>query len=156
LGRLRENIVRIRLRNVRVAVGDALSLPILRNRRFGLVLVDAPCTGLGTLARRADLRWRVEESDIARLAALGIRLLAAASDFVEPGGHLVYSTCTTEPEENEEVVTRFLAEDARFRVVPPDVPIPAGSLGPDGMVRVLPEVHGCDGAFAARLRRKDD
>jgi 16S rRNA (cytosine967-C5)-methyltransferase len=95
----------------------------------------------------------VQEADAARLGALAGRLLDAAADAVEPGGLLVYSTCTTEPEENEEVVARFLEKDRRFRVVPPERAVPEGALGPDGTVRVLPEAHGCDGAFAARLRR---
>ncbi|RPJ40626.1 MAG: 16S rRNA (cytosine(967)-C(5))-methyltransferase RsmB, partial [Candidatus Latescibacterota bacterium] len=146
---------RAQLPNVRLAVADALAPPLAPGRRFDLVLVDAPCTGLGTLARRADLRWRVQETDAARLGVLAGRLLDAAAGAVEPGALLVYSTCTTEPEENEEVVARFLDRDARFRVVPPERPVPPGALGPDGLVRVLPEVHGCDGAFAACLRRID-
>jgi len=156
MGRLRENLARLRLDNVRTAVADALNLPLREGTRFDAVLVDVPCTGLGTLARRADLRWRVREEDIARLAALALRLLRAVADAVEPGGLLLYSTCTTEPEENEETVARFLREDGRFRMEPPEVQVPDGALAPDGTVRVLPEIHGCEGAFAARLRRVRD
>jgi 16S rRNA (cytosine967-C5)-methyltransferase len=153
MGRLRDNRERLGLGGVRLIVADALRPPLRPGVRFDLVLVDAPCTGLGTLGRRADLRWRVREEDISRLAGLARRLLAEAAELVEPGGHLVYSTCTTEPEENEEVIAGFLRADRRYRVVPPEVPLPGGALGPDGTVRVLPEVHGCDGAFAARIRR---
>lgn len=152
LGRLRENRDRLRLGHVRLAVADGLALP-MRGARFDLVLLDVPCTGLGTLARRADLRWRVKEDDVLRLAGLGRRLLDAAADAVEPGGRLVYSTCTTEPEENERVIASFLDDDRRFRLEPPEGPLPADAIGPDGTLRVLPETHGCDGAFAARLRR---
>lgn len=154
MGRLRENRDRLRLRNVKILVGDGLALPI-RGPRFDRVLLDVPCTGLGVLARRADLRWRVKEEDIERLGLLAGRLLRAGADAVEPGGCLVYSTCTTEPEENERVVEGFLKGDRRFRLEPPERPVPEDTLGPDGMLRVLPETHGCDGAFAARLRRVD-
>ncbi|MFH1278203.1 MAG: hypothetical protein ABIK65_07480 [Candidatus Eisenbacteria bacterium] len=152
MGRLRENRDRLRLGNVKILVGDGLSLP-LRGPRYDRVLLDVPCTGLGVLARRADLRWRVKEDDIERLALLGGRLLGMGADAVEPGGRLVYSTCTTEPEENERVVERFLEKDRRFRLEPPERPVPEDTLGPDGTLRVFPETHGCDGAFAARLRR---
>jgi 16S rRNA (cytosine967-C5)-methyltransferase len=155
MGRLRDNLARLRLANVRLLLGDGLAPPI-RRRRFDLVLLDVPCTGLGTLARRADLRWRTEEGDIRRLATLALRLLRTAADAVEPGGHLVYSTCTTEPEENEGTVARFLEEDRRFRLVPPAAPLPPDVVGTDGALRVLPEVHGCDGAYAAKLRRREE
>ena len=154
--RLRENAARLELAPVRFAIADGLAPPFRKSVRFDLVILDVPCTGLGTLARRADLRWRTAEEDIRRLAGLASRLLRAAADLVEPGGHLVYSTCTTEPEENEQTVAHFLEKERRFRIVPPGAALPASTLRPDGMVEVLPEVHGCDGAFAARLQRIGD
>ncbi len=154
LRRLSENIERLALPTVlRVAV-DGLR-PAFR-RRFDLVFADVPCTGLGTLARHADLRWRVAREDIDRLGRLALRLLRSAAEQVEPGGVLIYSTCSTEPEENGEVIDRFLESDSRFRIEPPAIPPAGGVLAPDGTVHVLPEEHGCDGAFGVRLRRSDD
>src|SRR5690606_41532096 len=81
-------------------------------------LVDAPCTGLGTLARRPDLRWRKRPEDVAQLAALQREILAGVAPVVRPGGVLVYSTCTTEPEENQEVGRAFLAAAPDYRLEP--------------------------------------
>jgi len=122
---------------------------------FDRVLVDAPCSGLGTLRRNADLRWRVAPGDPAELAATQRALLAAAARALRPGGVLVYSTCTLTPEENEDVVASFLADTPGFRRAAPDA-APAcvrPLLGPDGALRTFPHRHGTDGFFAARLER---
>lgn len=152
--RLRENKERLGLQSLRLVAADGLALPF-RDIRFSIVLLDAPCSGLGTLARKPDLRWRLREEDIPRLAKLSLRLLLSAATVVEPGGILVYSTCTTEPEENEETVRRFLERERGFRLERPELPLPDRALAPDGTLRLLPEKHGCDGVFAARLRRID-
>ena len=121
---------------------------------FDRVLVDAPCSGLGTLRRNADLRWRVEPGDPGKLAATQRALLAAASRALRPGAALVYSTCTLTAEENEAVVQDFLAKTPGFRLAAPEAlpecvrPVVAG-----GFLRTLPHRHGTDGFFAARLER---
>jgi SAM-dependent methyltransferase len=121
---------------------------------FDRVLVDAPCSGLGTLRRNADLRWRVEPGDPGKLAATQRALLAAAARALRPGGALVYSTCTLTAEENEAVVQDFLAKTPGFRLAAPEAlpecvrPVVAG-----GFLRTLPHRHGTDGFFAARLER---
>ncbi|MFP3948910.1 MAG: RsmB/NOP family class I SAM-dependent RNA methyltransferase [Longimicrobiales bacterium] len=116
------------------------------------VLADVPCTGTGTLRRHPDGRWRLEPQDPDRLSGVQARILQGASGCVRPGGLLVYSTCTLEPEENEQVVSQFLARSDGFRIDPPgDV---AGDLvDENGFLRVLPHETGFDGAFAARMRR---
>ena len=121
-------------------------------RPFDRVLLDAPCSGTGVLAKRADLRWNRSPDDLRDLAALQDRLLDAAARAVRPGGLLVYSTCSVEAEENDDRVGAFLDRHADFALEP------VGDLVPepmrDGAVyRALPHVHGTDGAFAARLRR---
>ncbi len=119
------------------------------------VLVDAPCSGLGTLRRHAEARWRVTEPDLVRLAGIQLGLLEQAADSVRPGGDLIYATCTTEPEENEGVVTAFLAKRPDFRLQPgpgADGQPPAAAWGPDGMFRSFPGRPEWDGVFAARLR----
>jgi 16S rRNA (cytosine967-C5)-methyltransferase len=116
------------------------------------VLVDAPCTGTGTLRRHADGKWRVGEEDLRALAELQRELLAAAARIVRPGGLLIYSTCSLEPEENEEQVERLLERDSSFT---PEAPLGQidGTLMSGTWLSVLPQRHGVDGAFAARLRR---
>jgi len=121
------------------------------------VLVDAPCSGLGTLRRHAETRWRVLEPDLARLAKEQGDLLETAAGHVKPGGHLVYATCTTEPEENEDVVNTFLARHSEFSLQPG----PGSSGWPrpefwdaDGFFRTLPGHPDMDGMFAARLSKR--
>jgi len=122
---------------------------------FDRVLVDAPCSGLGTLRRNPDARWRVRATDPARLADVQRALLSRASRVVVPGGALVYSTCTLLPEENEGVVESFLRESPQFALV-------SGSAAPAhlrelldarGFLRCWPHRHDTDGFFAARFVR---
>ncbi|HVP57378.1 MAG TPA: 16S rRNA (cytosine(967)-C(5))-methyltransferase RsmB, partial [bacterium] len=118
------------------------------------VLVDAPCSGLGVLARRWDLRWTKRENDIMRMAAYQRELLAAAIGIAKSGGVVVYSTCSIEPEENEGVVTAVLAKDGRADLEDISRLVPASVVYKEGMMQTLPHVHGTDGIFAARLRKR--
>jgi 16S rRNA (cytosine967-C5)-methyltransferase len=150
LQRVRANVRRLGVENLHPFVGDA------REPAVGTVdalLLDAPCTGTGTFRRHPDARWRLKPSDMAVMPALQRQILRAASQVVKPGGLLVYSTCSLEPEENDGPVDEFLASHPDWTLEPP----PAGAV-PDaaldgGRLRVLPQRHGVDGAFAARLRR---
>ena len=119
---------------------------------FDRVLLDAPCSGTGVLAKRADLRWNRRPADLAELATLQDALLDAAARHVRPGGVLVYSTCSIEPEENGDRVDAFLKRHGDFSRQPIDT-VPEPMRQPDGSYAALPHVHGTDGAFAARLLR---
>jgi 16S rRNA (cytosine967-C5)-methyltransferase len=121
--------------------------------RASRVLVDVPCSGLGVLAKRADLRWQREPSDIQELLALQDDLLDAAARLVEPGGLLVYSTCTIEPEENEQRIEAFLARHDDFELESAEGILPDEVVSDGGFLSTLPHRHRTDGAFAARLRR---
>ncbi len=133
-------------------VSDARSL---RHDPVDVVLLDAPCSGLGTIAKKPDIKWRRRESDLRALSQLQRELLEHAAELVRPGGVLVYSTCTTEPEENEEVVSQFLQRHAEFVLEPAELWLPA-SVCREGYLQTLPHRHQeCDGAFAARLRRRE-
>jgi len=112
----------------------------LRGNGFDRVLVDAPCSNTGVLRRRVDLRWRIEEKEIARLAALQGRLLGAAAAFTKPGGVLVYSTCSLEPEENGRVADAFARGHPEFLL--------------ETTRSTFPPKDGVDGAFVARFRRR--
>src|SRR5579862_4302616 len=147
LARLRETIARMELTNVYAVASDAAQPAF---SQLDAVLVDAPCTGTGTFRRHPDARWRLRPGDIAEQAARQRGILAASAGLVAPGGLLVYATCSLETEENDEQVERFLAERPDWTLEPPpDGSVPAGVLDA-GRLRVLPQRHGVDGAFAAR------
>jgi len=137
---------------IQVAVADLLAAPF-RSEALAAVLVDAPCSATGTMARHPDARWRVTQRTIARAAARQQTLLAAAAALVRPGGLLVYATCSLEPEENSDIVTEFLARHPQFARVPAAGAVPADLLTPAGDFQSLPQRHGIDGAYAARLGR---
>ncbi len=116
------------------------------------VLLDSPCTGTGTFRRHPDARWRLRMSDLAVTAMAQRDLLRSAAALVRPGGLLIYSTCSLEPEENEVQVEAFLSTHPGWRLEPPpDGAVPADTMD-HGFLRVLPHAHGADGAFGARLR----
>ncbi|KAJ6301794.1 hypothetical protein OIU77_016000 [Salix suchowensis] len=117
------------------------------------VLLDAPCSGLGVLSKRADLRWNRRLEDLEELKKLQEELLDAASILVKPGGVLVYSTCSIDPEENEERVDAFLLRHPEFRIDPVDRYVPPGFVTKRGFYSSDPVKHSMDGAFAARLIR---
>lgn len=117
---------------------------------FDRVLVDAPCSGLGTLRRDPDIRWRRTGDELGRLAAAQVRMLAAAGAVVRPGGRLVYATCSSEPEENEAVVARFL-EGSPFRAEPLRMPVLSEVVNEQGHLRTDPVRHGLEAFFAAVL-----
>jgi 16S rRNA (cytosine967-C5)-methyltransferase len=150
LRRVRANSSRLEITRIISYVADA-RVPAIRPVDF--VLVDVPCTGTGTFRRHPDARWRLKPSDLAVLGALQRAVLRSAATVVRPGGLLVYSTCSLEPEENDGQVEAFLGENPGWRLEPPpEGTVPALVLDA-GRLRVLPQRHGTDGAFAARLRR---
>ena len=147
---------RLALTNVHLAHADGTqSLAQLPGAPFARVLVDAPCSGLGTLRRNPDARWRLRPEDPASLAETQRALLENSAREVMAGGALVYSTCTLLPEENEAVVAAFLAQHSEFSLTP-RAQLPA-TVRPfveaDGLMRTWPQRHGMDGFFAARMTR---
>ncbi|HKW18380.1 MAG TPA: 16S rRNA (cytosine(967)-C(5))-methyltransferase RsmB [Terriglobales bacterium] len=151
-------------KNVRVVTGDARQIPL--GRHFDRVLVDAPCSGTGTLARNPEIKWRLKLEDITRLQALQTEILLSAMKQVATGGRLIYSTCSLEPEENSEIVARVLATNSSFTLV--DSRTELERLRRDGelvienldsmqdgpYLRTIPAVHSCDGFFAAILEKQ--
>jgi 16S rRNA (cytosine967-C5)-methyltransferase len=120
--------------------------------RADRVLLDVPCSGLGVLSKRADLRWQREPEDLDELTALQDELLDAAARLVTPGGLLVYATCTIEPEENEERIEAFLARHDDFELESAEGYVPDEMVSEAGYLASLPHRHRIDGAFGARLR----
>lgn len=145
---------RLQLPNLSCAERDS-SRPLTDLGLFDRVLVDAPCSGLGTLRRNPDARWRIGAGDPEKLAEVQRAILRSAAECVRPGGALVYSTCTLLPEENEQLVASFLSERRDFRACEPSA-LPAALaplLDSEGCLRTLPHRDDADGFFAARLER---
>jgi len=151
LSLIKENFTRLGLRSYSLICADAASFA--SGKKFDLVLIDAPCSGLGALRRRLDIRWRIKEPDIARLSQLQLQILNNAAGMVKTGGALVYSTCTLTPEENRGVVKKFLDQNPGFTADDAGQFIPR-ELAKDGFFSSWPHIHGMDGAFAARLIRQ--
>jgi len=147
---LAENRTRLGLDNISVVLADGGSLAL--RRPVDRVLVDAPCSGLGVLAKRADARWRKTEATIRAVTGLQDRLIRAGARLVKPGGVLVYSVCSIEPDEGRKVIERFLKENPEFRIEDAAKHLPA-DVTSEGFLLALPHRHHMDGAFAARLRR---
>ena len=149
--------------HISVVAADARNLPFAAE--FDRVLADVPCSGTGTLSRNPEIKWRLQPEDLADLQVRQFAILRSAMAQVAAGGRLIYSTCSLEKEENEDVVERALAEDSSFRVVDcqaeltrlqnqgeliwPDL----SSLTRGPYLRTLPGVHPCDGFYAAILEK---
>lgn len=149
----RENACRLGLTNIETKALDAVNLGSMYPLQADRVLVDAPCSGLGVLRRKPDSRWRKSEAMLKDLPRLQSAILASAAQCVKPGGVLVYSTCTTEPEENENIVQAFLQDQPLFSLEAAGEYLPEKKR-PDTMLQLWPHTDGVDGFFIARMRRQ--
>jgi 16S rRNA (cytosine967-C5)-methyltransferase len=142
---------RLKISNVRPVLCDGVALPF--KGVFEKILLDAPCSGTGVLHRHPEGRWIKTEADIARLSGLQRALLDAAAGSIRKGGVIVYSTCSLEKEENEDVVERFLAEHTGFLLDKPPTVVPETYIDAKGYIKITPSEHKMDGLFGARLKR---
>jgi 16S rRNA (cytosine967-C5)-methyltransferase len=141
LGLVTENCRRLGVEIVSTLACEGTRLErCLRGSKFDRVLLDAPCSNTGVLRRRVDLRWRIREEEVKRLAALQTNLLVVAAELTKPGGVLVYSTCSLESEENERVVEQFLGGHPEFTL--------------ETTRSSVPPRDGMDGAFVARFPKR--
>ncbi|HEY7220820.1 MAG TPA: 16S rRNA (cytosine(967)-C(5))-methyltransferase RsmB [Candidatus Binatia bacterium] len=154
--KLGENIARLRIQSARLRIADATQglSPSLRGP-YDRILVDAPCSGLGTLRSHPEIKWHRDERDIQRLRALQSKILCRMADYLKPGGILVYSTCTLTRDENEETVESFLAEQPKFELQDAAryLPDKAKHMISGKYFQALPHRDNTDGFFAARLRK---
>ena len=142
LGLIRENYVRLGVvcaDAVPVSDDFNLSTSVISARKFDRILVDAPCSNTGVLRRRVDLRWRIRPEELERLQKMQLHLLRQSATRLKPGGVLVYSTCSLEPEENTGLVQAFLSEHSNFKL--------------ERERELIPFKNGVDGAYAAKLKR---
>ena len=148
---LRQTVERSGATCVRVVQADAsLALPF--RGQFDAVLLDAPCSGLGTLRRDPDIRWRRTEEELTRFAASQRQMLDRVAEVVRPGGRIVYATCSSEPEENELVVSGFLSSHPEFARTPERLPTPLTRfVTDDGCFRTLPYRDNLEAFFGAIL-----
>jgi 16S rRNA (cytosine967-C5)-methyltransferase len=145
---LQKNMTRLTVDCVRTVVADALDY---KGLPFDRVLVDVPCSGTGTLSKKPDIKWRKDLFDIRNLNTTQSKLLAKAASLIRLGGIIVYSTCSIEPEENFDIVKKFLDENPNFKFESAKGKFPDELVDENGCIQTLPHIHKTDGAFAARL-----
>lgn len=147
------DVKRTRRKSVNLIVADAANFPA---KQADKVLLDAPCSGLGVLSKKPDLRWQRVSKDIKDLVLLQTKLLNRANDLVKTGGYVIYSTCTILKEENEKIVDSFLKQNRNFKLVE----IPTNEILKDFIVekyyiRTWPHLHDMDGSFAVKMLKTD-
>ncbi len=159
LKRLEENARRLGVTNIEVITGDATkSIETLGGNFFDRILIDAPCTGTGVIRRHPDIKWARSPEDLIRVPEKQLLLLKSLAPLLKRGGVMVYATCSLEPEENEDVIRRFLEEVSGFVVEDARKALPQTAhelVGEDGFLHTYPHRHGLDGFFAARLRKNN-
>jgi 16S rRNA (cytosine967-C5)-methyltransferase len=156
LRKLKENAQRLGLHSIEIYTRDSRNLPQFEHTA-DRVLLDAPCSGLGTLHRHADARWRQTPGSVGELSTLQKELISQTSKFVKPGGVLVYATCTLHPSENEGVITEFLATHPNWQIENLLVNLPdLSDTTSAGWLKVWPHHQDMDGFFMVRLRKTND
>jgi 16S rRNA (cytosine967-C5)-methyltransferase len=153
-GLIEDAVARLGLTNVSIGVRDAAWVPDSERESYDAVLLDAPCSGFGTLGRKIDVRWSKSEDTIRELTEIQERLISSVANLVKPGGCLVYSTCTIERAENEDIIASFARSHADFEVENLSSAIPEELRTSAGFYRAWPHRHQMAGAFAAKLRKR--
>jgi 16S rRNA (cytosine967-C5)-methyltransferase len=147
---MEKNINRLKINSIKLIESDALEYT---DSGFDRILADVPCSGTGTLCKKPDIKWKKDLLDIRRMTELQYKLLEKAASLVKPQGIVVYSTCSIEPEENWDIVSRFLTEHPEFRLESAAGSFPVEIIDANGCIQTFPHSHQLDGAFAAKLVR---
>jgi 16S rRNA (cytosine967-C5)-methyltransferase len=150
---MKENAERLGVKNIELVQDDANDFQndVITTQRFDKILLDAPCSGLGVLSKKPDIRWKREPEDIIRLSKYQKNLLCNAAKYLKPGGVIVYSTCTIEPEENMDIIRDFLANNPDFKIDDASKYISKELVNAEGCIETYPHRQNIDGSFAARL-----
>ena len=148
---MKQTLSRVQARNVQLISEDAFKFgPVAPV--YDRVLIDVPCTGWGVFQKKAELRWQ-KKQDLPELLKLQEKALHQADLFVKPGGYLVYSTCTINPDENEEQIKKFMKSNTKYDLLPAEDFLPR-TYTENGFFKTTPHLHHMDGAFAAKLKKK--
>jgi len=153
LNLIRTSCERLGIGNVETLVADSSDVVIPPADK---IIVDVPCSGLGTLRKKPDIKWKREPEDIQHLVRRQTTLLENAAGLVKPGGVLVYSTCTVEPEENSGVIHTFLEKHPEFKIDDAQKFVNSSVVTSEGFIETFPHRHHVDGSFAARLIKNSD
>ncbi|HVO72497.1 MAG TPA: 16S rRNA (cytosine(967)-C(5))-methyltransferase RsmB [Ignavibacteriaceae bacterium] len=145
---LRQNIKRLGIECVKTVEADAMEF---KENGFDRVIADVPCSGTGTLSKKPDIKWKRDLLDIQKLSLMQYNYLCKAAELVKKDGILVYSTCSIEPEENFEIVKKFLSNNQGFKLLNAAEVFPAELIDENNCIQTLPHLHQIDGAFAAKL-----
>lgn len=149
---LKANNLRLGLTCVTTVESDALDFEA---EAFDRVLADVPCTGTGTLSKKPDIKWKKDLFDLRKMTEAQLKLLEKAASLVKPGGVLVYSTCSIEPEENFGIVKQFLSKHPEFKLESAKGKFNDSIVDENGCIQTLPQKHQMDGAFAAKLIKSE-
>lgn len=153
LRKLSENAQRLRLQSIEIFPGDSRNFTKFHHLA-DRVLLDAPCSGLGTMHRHADARWRQNPSSVGDLAHIQKELISHTANFVKPGGVLVYATCTLHPQENEDLIREFLHISPQWEMEKPNFDLL--DVSSPGWLKLWPHQQNMDGFFLVRLRKNKD
>ena len=151
--KINENAQRMNLKSIQANLKDALEIDESLIEKADIVLLDAPCSGLGIIRRKPEIKFNKMEDDIFELAEIQSEMLDMAAKYIKPGGHLVYSTCTIEPEENEEQIKSFIKRHPDFKVenIKLDILPELWTHETEGYMTLYPNIHGTDGFFICKL-----
>ena len=147
---LNNNLQRLGVTNAKLVEADSQEF---EEGLYDRVLVDVPCSGLGTLTKKPDIKWKRDIGDFRKLNDIQYNLLVSGSKRVDKGGFIVYSTCTIEPEENFFIIKKFLENNTGFELVPAGDLFDENLIDSNGCIQTFPHIHDLDGAFAAKLKR---
>lgn len=154
--KIRENIMRMRIENVKVHVADATKEMPEFKETADVVLADVPCSGLGVLGKKVDIKYRLSEEQLEEIVKLQRQIIENVCNYVKPGGTFIYSTCTVNKKENNDNV-KWMAEHLPLEIIPLKDELPEvlrKAVGEDGTLQLMQGVHACDGFYIAKLRKK--
>ncbi|OGU46274.1 MAG: hypothetical protein A2000_03465 [Ignavibacteria bacterium GWB2_36_8] len=147
---LKNNMERLGFKSVKTFAADALEF---NDAPYDRVLADIPCSGTGTLSKKPDIKWKRDLLDISRMNVFQIKYVEKAASLVKVNGILVYSTCSIEPEENYDIVQKFLAKNNNFKLINAKDTLPDELVDENGCIQTYPHINQMDGTFAAKLLR---
>ncbi len=145
-----ENIRRLGYQSIRLLQGDARRLP---HRQMDMIVIDAPCSGLGTIRKNPDIKLRRKPEDLPAVQQLQLQILIAAAERLKPHGSVIYSTCTINKEENERIIAQFIHKQPQFKIEPISSFLILHGISAQDWLSILPDQDSLDGSFCVRLRK---